>query len=277
MYKHCIYTFRIFRFVSFAELGCRLQRLRVEVVVQNLGNVWNAGESVEVPHQTFQHSSTAFRSGFLKCARSPPPAPPSKKTGNFRRFPKSYLKCDAILRFIQFTQYFQFLSSLWCILFGLKTEVLLHSINPKDVWRHATFQYTDASCDLEKQPGLCKVLIFGGSRMLQGFQIVGLMPIPSLQSWKWFFLSLQYVNLPSWLICHHLLCTGNGWLPSPSWFWGANVLPLWPTTRCQTPWPKANGILGRLATRSWAVETGILQRSKFKVGRLIPFIAMSFM
>lgn len=53
VYLHCIYTFRIFRFVSFAELGCRLQRLRVEVVVQNLGNVWNAGESVEVPHQTF--------------------------------------------------------------------------------------------------------------------------------------------------------------------------------------------------------------------------------
>lgn len=29
--------------------------------------------------------------------------------------------------------------------------VLLHSINPPDVWRHATMQYTDASCDLEKQ------------------------------------------------------------------------------------------------------------------------------
>lgn len=55
MYLICIYThvhtaynytFRIFRFVSFAELGCRLQRLRVEVVVQNWGNVPNAGESV---------------------------------------------------------------------------------------------------------------------------------------------------------------------------------------------------------------------------------------
>ena len=132
MYLICIYThvhtaynytFRIFRFVSFAELGCRLQRLRVEVVVQNWGNVPNAGESVRrsTSSNLFNILPLCFVQDSWNVRGHPhPPAPSSKKTCNFRRFPKSYLKCEAILGFIQFTQYFQFLSSLWCILFGLR-------------------------------------------------------------------------------------------------------------------------------------------------------------
>lgn len=61
MYIHCIYTFRIFTvdLCHLPNLVADFKDSEMEVVVQNLGNVWNAGESVEVPHQTF--------STFLHC------------------------------------------------------------------------------------------------------------------------------------------------------------------------------------------------------------------
>ena len=141
--------------------------------------IWETHETGKKAYLTkpFQHCSTVFCSGFLKCVTSRPPSsfpspfPANKKQVISGVFPKA---CRNVM---PNSISFEFYLSYGAFLGGLKTEVLLHSVNPPGVWRHVTMQYTDASCDLEKQPWLCKALIFGGDKDVTTWHVISTLMI----------------------------------------------------------------------------------------------------
>ena len=184
-------TSRIFAFVKF----CVTQ-------------IWETHKTGKKAYLTkpFQHCSTVSCSGFLKCVTGRPPSSfPSRFPANKKQvisgvFPKA---CRNVM---PNSISFEFYLSYGAFLGGLKTEVLLHSVNPPGVWRHVTMQYTDASCDLEKQPWLCKALIFGGSKMLQ----------PGMQSQRWW---LDWILFARPLEEHYYLFSADAILSQDSlWF-----------------------------------------------------------
>ena len=92
MYKHGIYTFRIFRFVSFAELGCRLQRLRNGSCGSKFGKrvkCWRKCRSTS--SNLFNILPLCFvQDSWIMCEVTPSPRTPLKKKQVISRgFPKA--------------------------------------------------------------------------------------------------------------------------------------------------------------------------------------------
>lgn len=222
-----VYTLHIYiqnlycRFVSFAELGCRLQRFRNGSCGSKFGKrvkCWRKCRSTSsnlfnIPPLRFVQDSWNVRG-------HPLPHPPQKKQVISEGFPKAtwivmpywdsfnspntfnfYLPCDAFFLGWKLRCYFTASTLKTCgamLPFSILMPVATWksnlgfakclSLGVEDVTR-----FSNCRLNADTQPPIMEVNFF----------------VPPV---------CQYVNLPSWLICHQLLCTGNDWLPSPSWF-----------------------------------------------------------